>query len=183
MKKSFTLVEIIIVVGTISLLIPTIFTLIFVIINQQIKVSRISTIKTEGDTILNVISNTIRNNAISIHSAIPPSSNNIICDNVQTINSLSTIYFLDKNNQWFGYSFNSGNISSLSAQSTINLNSSNTLIDNFNIGCSRSNRFSYSLINISFDICYKTSANTCTSSRPEESATLRYQATINMRNL
>ncbi|MGB9883480.1 MAG: hypothetical protein ACPLRN_03145 [Microgenomates group bacterium] len=183
MKKSFTLVEMIIVIGIISLIIPTIFVLIFTIINQQTKVYRLSIVKTDGDYILNAISDTIRNNAISIHSATPPSNNNIICDNVQTVDLLTAIYFLDKNNQWFGYSFNNGNISSSSATTTINLNSVKTLINNFNIGCSRNNPYSYSLVNVSFDICYKTGANTCSSARANETVTLHYQSTINLKNL
>ena len=181
MKKSFTLIETIVVVAVIGLTLPVLIGTIFILVRQQTKIIRLSQVKREGDYIINLMENTIRNRAISIHSGIP-TEGNIVCKDAGSSSSGPPLYFLDKNGQWFGYLADSNSIASNSANPTINLTSSKILISNFSIDCSRKIIYSPASISLGFDICYDIGAGVCTSTRPEEIASLHYQTRIKLRN-
>jgi len=184
MKKSFTLIETIVVIAVIGLTLPVIFAIIFSFINQQVKIYRLSQTKRDGDYLINIMENTIRNNAISVHSARPADDTNIICNNVGTSPSGTSLYFLNKNKQWFGYLATGNSVASASVNlaSAINLTSSKTLVSNFSIYCSRNTVYSAPSILLSFDVCYITSGGSCTSTRPEEIASMHYQTRIKLRS-
>lgn len=184
MKKSFTLIETLTVLTIIALTIPTIFYIILTLLRQQVKIFRISQVKREGDYLITIMENLIRNNAVSIHAGLPASDANLICNVIETSPSGSNLYFLDKFNKWFGFELNGNTISSNSANlaTPLNLNSSKTLVNNFSIYCSKTADHSASTVLFSFDICFQNSTGVCTSSRPEETASLRYQTRIKIRN-
>jgi len=180
----FTLIEMIVVIAVIAVTLPSIFAIVFGITRQQTKIYRISKVKKEGDYILNLLTNTIRNSAVSIHSSSPATIFNVICRIVVSPAPTTSLYFLDSTNNWFGYSLASNVISSSSSNlaSPIALNSNKILINNFLIGCEKTALFSNANITINFDICYDTGGKLCTSVRPEEFATLHYQTIIRMKN-
>lgn len=182
-KPGFTFVEILVVFSVVALVIPSIFAIIFAIFREQAKILRLSTAKREGDYVLNIISNVIRNRALSIHSGSPVDDTNEVCKEVESLSS-SSLYLRDVTGAWFGYSFSANKISSSSSVTAVplDLNSSNTYIDNFSIGCEKSAAYSYPSVSISFDICYKTLSGDCTSTRPEEISSLHYQSKIRLRN-
>jgi len=191
LNKSFTLIEMIVVIATIGLVLPSIFAIIFSILQQQVKIQRLSLIKREGDYILNIMENVIRNYAESIHSAIPPTESNKICKSY----SLETaLYLKDKFGNWFrfclsdqtgncnasykNYIASSSSILNNGNSGVITLNSSQTKITNFNIKCYQTSLYSPPVINVSFMIEYNTS-----SSRPEEKVTpLTYQTKIKLKS-
>lgn len=183
-KKGFTLIEMIVVIAVISMTLPSIFAITFGIARQQNKIYRISKVKEEGDYVLNTLTNTIKNNAVSIHSSSPATSLNEICLLVESPAPTTSLYFQDSYNNWFGYSLASNVISSASSNlgSPIALNSNKVLINNFSIGCEKTTSFSNATISLSFDICYDTGGKLCTSTRPEETASLHYQTKVKMRN-
>ncbi|MDO9028367.1 MAG: hypothetical protein Q7U68_05865, partial [Candidatus Roizmanbacteria bacterium] len=114
----------------------------------------------------------------------PPNDANIICKNIETSPSASSLYFLDKNKQWFGYLATSNSVASTSANlaSPINLTSTKTRIENFSISCSRNTIYSPPSVSFDFNICYVTGAGVCTSTRPEETTELHYQTRIKLRS-
>ncbi len=182
MKKGFTLIETIVVIAVIGMTLPVLFAIILTLTRQQVKIYRLSQIKREGDYLLNVLGNSIRDNATSIHSGIPDESN-IVCEDIGTSDSsASRLYFLDKNKRWFGYLSNSTWVASESASQTYYLTSDKTLISYFTIYCSRGAKYAAPSILFSFDICYDTGAGSCTSTRPEEVTSLHYQSRIKLRN-
>jgi len=186
-KKSFTLIETIVVVAILGLVTPLIFSIIFGLVREQTKVFKISQVKKEGDYILNVVSNLIKNNALSIHSDDPPSDANEKCKIIETYNSTNNkLIFKDKEDYWFRIFWDQTNekISSYSSSTTnpIDLNSTTVLIENFQIGCDKTSLYSPAIVSLNFDICYKTSAGNCISARPEETASLHYQTKIKLRN-
>ncbi len=72
-QKGFSFVEMIIVVAIIMLVIPTVFTLFFLLIRTQIESSSLSKIKKEGDRIRATIISTVRNEAGAVlDSSEPP---------------------------------------------------------------------------------------------------------------
>ncbi|MFA6533003.1 MAG: type II secretion system protein [Patescibacteria group bacterium] len=186
MKKGFTLIETIVVIAVIGITLPVLFAIIFTLMRQQLKINRLSEIKREGDYISSVIENTIKDRAISIHSGLPANDSTKICEEALSFsNPATSLYFLDKNGNWFGYQFTGNNLASESADlenPSINLNSSNIFISNFTINCSRNTVYSAQSIQISFDICYNTGLPNCESTRPEEITFLYYQSRIKLRN-
>ena len=187
MKKrlvGFTLIEMIVVIAVIAITLPSIYVIIFGIVRQQTKIYRISKVKKEGDYILNIISNIIKNNAVSIHSTFPATDLNEVCKNVPSSETATSLYFQDSTNNWFGFSLTSNTISSASSKlgSPIALNSNKILFNNFSIGCEKTASFSKANIFLIFNICYDTGSGLCTSTRPEETASLHYQTRVKMRN-
>ena len=67
-QRGFSFVEMIIVVAIIMLVIPTVFTLFFLLIRTQIESSSLSKVKNEGDRIRATIISTIRNEAGAVLS-------------------------------------------------------------------------------------------------------------------
>jgi type II secretory pathway pseudopilin PulG len=189
-KKSFTLIEMIVVIATIGLVLPALFTIIFSILQQQVKIKRLSIVKREGDYVLNIMENIIRNYGESIHSDTPPTESNKIC---QSSSLKNASYFKDKFGNWFSFCLsdqngdcNASNKNYIASNSSIlnagnpgttTLNSSQTKISNFNIQCYRTALYSPPLINISFTISYNTS-----SSRAEETASFNYQTKVKLRS-
>jgi len=180
-KKSFTLIEMIVVIATIGLVLPTLFAIIFSILQQQVKIQRLSIVKREGDYVLNVMENIIRNYGESIHSATPPTESNKICQSSSLENAS---YFKDKFGNWFRFYLDETN--SISSESSvlnndspgsILLNSSQTKITNFSIQCYRTALYSPPVINISFTISYYTS-----SSRVEDAASFNYQTKVKLKS-
>jgi type II secretory pathway pseudopilin PulG len=181
-KKSFTLIEMIVVIATIGLVLPTLFAIIFSILQQQVKIQRLSIVKREGDYVLNIMENIIRNYGESIHSATPPTESNKICQSSSLENAS---YFKDKFGNWFRFYLDTTN--SISSESSVlnngspgsvSLNSSQTKITNFSIQCYKTSLYSPPVVNISFTIEYNT-----TSLRVEEKVTpLTYQTKVKLKS-
>jgi len=180
-KKSFTLIEMIVVIATIGLVLPALFAIVFTILQQQIKIQRLSIVKREGDYALSVMENIIRNYAVKIYS-----ESSFINERCTTANSSygpqngSGFYFEDKYGNWFNFYQDFTNISSNSAKlsSPVNLNSPQTKITDFSIQCYRTNLYSPPVVNVSFKIEYNT-----TSTRPEERVTsLNYNTKIKLKS-
>jgi len=195
-KKSFTLIEMIVVIATIGLVLPTLFAIIFSILQQQVKIQRLSIVKREGDYILNVMENAIKNYATKIYSDSSLSNDNEKCkdENSSYSNDGQNFYFKDKFGNWFRFclsdqtgncnasdkNYIASNSSILNAGSpgAVPLNSSQTKISNFSVQCYRTALYSPSVIDVSFIIEYNT-----TSSRAEEKVTpLNYQTKIKLRS-
>jgi type II secretory pathway pseudopilin PulG len=182
-KPGFTFIEVLVVFSIVALVVPSIFAIIFAVLREQTKILRLSTAKREGDYALNIMGSVIRNRALSIHSDSPTDDTNQVCRKVESV-SAGSLYFKDDTGAWFGYYSSSNKISSASSviATPLVLNSANTYIDNFSIGCERSAAYSYPAVSISFDICYKTQTGNCSSTRPEEISTLHYQSKVSLRN-
>lgn len=205
-KQAFTLIEVIVSLAVIGLIIPVIFNIVFVLMNQQAKIQRLKVIKQEGDYILNHISNQIKNNAIGvvINASDPENDYNVnptfSCGNVTSESDLGdNFYLIDKGknfnvgktdfNNWFKYVLSADSISSKSSTTTdVVLNSSNVKINQIAlppltptipfISCKKdgSNDYSPPIISINFRIEYNT-----TSTRVEDNAFFNYQSSFKLR--
>jgi len=187
MKRSFangfTLIETIVVVAVIGLTLPVLFAIIFTLMRQQIKIYRLSQIKRGGDYLINIMENTIKDKAITIYKSAVLDDSNIVCkDALSSYSSTSNLYFLDKNEQLFGYKLNINKVASASANPDVDLISGKIIVSGFSIGCSRNTIYSPPSVLLDFDVCFNTGAGVCTSTRPEEITSMHYQTRIKLRN-
>lgn len=192
-RRAFTFIEMIVVVGVIALVLPIIFGILFAIMQQQIKIYKLTEAKRQGDYALNVMETTIRNNAISTHSASPAISGvvadggNEVCKDT-TSSATNFSYFMDKtdNSKWFGYvpDTTATKISSDSANvaSKGDLTTSKVRVENFALTCMKSSSYSLPIISVSFDICYNNGVSCSTAARSEEMTKLTYSTSIILRN-
>jgi len=192
MKRSFangfTLIETIVVIAVIGLTLPVLFSVIFTLMRQQVKIYRLSQIKREGDYVINLMENTIRNRAVTIYKSAVLDDVNIVCKTAGS--SWPNPYFFDEDKRWFVYSASGNSVVSTSANLSpppinliINLTSSKIIVSGFSISCSRNSVYSPASISLSFDVCYDTGLPNCATTRPEEfTPTLHYQTRIKLRN-
>ncbi|MFA6081723.1 MAG: type II secretion system protein [Patescibacteria group bacterium] len=190
MKKGFTLIETIVVIAVIGITLPVLVAIILTLMRQQLKINRLSQIKREGDYVSSVIGNTIKDRAFSIHTGKPVNDTTKICEEALSFsNPTTSLFFLDKSKNWFGYEISGNTIASKSADlenlpndQTINLTSTKIFISNFSISCSRDNVYSAPSVQFSFDVCYDNGLPNCATTRPEEITSLHYQSRIKIRN-
>lgn len=181
MRKAFTLIETIVVVAVIGLTLPVLFAIIFTLIRQQVKIYRLSQIKREGDYVINLMENTIRNKAVTIYSTsvLPPDDANIVCNTVG--GSQSNPYFLDENKLFFNYEL-SGNKIVFNSAIPVDLTSSKIKVSLFSISCSSGSAYSPPSVSLNFDIEYCNDVACSQSPRPEERASMHYQTRIKLRS-
>lgn len=185
-RSGFTFIEMALVVAIVGLVIPVIFSIVYVILRQQVKVYRLSEVKRQGDFTLSTMENTIRNYAKTTHSGVPDDTNEICGGNGS---SGANPYFKDRIDlsSYFTYALSSGKIASTSSVSGANsdLTTDTVIVQLIGstplIGCTRSSIYSTPVISINFSVCYNISGS-CTSSRPEESATLNYSTKVKMKS-
>jgi len=80
-KKGFSLLEIIVVLGVLGLLLPSVFGIVYIIMQQQLRIHRLSQTKQQGDLVLNYMKESISRNAVGVGSAL---------GSPQCVNSAST---------------------------------------------------------------------------------------------
>lgn len=186
-KGGYTLIEVIAVVTIIGIALPSIFSIIYVIVREQAKILAITKTKSEGDYAFNIIDNLLRNSAVTIQTSSDPLNNSTNrCNDPATSPSYSPIngsnfYIKDKyGNLSRLYTTADGKIASDSSilNASSELTSSKVIVTNFAISCTTRSKFSSPVISISFKVQYNT-----ISTRPEDIASLNYQTKIKIRNL
>lgn len=190
----FTLLELIIVVGTIILILPVLFTIIFAILQEETKILRLSEVKRQGDNVLNLIENTIRNNAVGIYSNSALTQS--ICSTTSSqypaagTSDGTDFYFKDRLGHSFRFYLISTTQSFVASDSargaapsendTIYLTTKAVTISgssgSFGVSCNRTSTYSTPIVSISFPVSYNTTAG------PDASSTLFYQTKIKLRN-
>lgn len=102
-RSSFTLIEMIVVIGVIALLVPTIFAMTFAMVRQQLLLYGYSEIKRQGALVQQSLRNTIANRATAVTDASYADLD--ICPPLTTPSPTpaSRIYLLDSNNDGFSF--------------------------------------------------------------------------------
>jgi len=166
-NKGFTLVETLVIIAIIGLSLPAVFAIFFSIIQQQVRIYRLTEVKRQGDYSLSIIQNLIRNNAQKIYRTNSPTDFEICSTTTNTAEAVS--YFTDKSNNRFSFSIPAGssNIASVSASFQVPLTNDKVRISNFEITCNRSSTYSTPYVNLSYEICYSNSdGSACTNEPP-----------------
>lgn len=188
-KKGFTFIETLVVISVLGLVVPTLFTILFVILQQQLKIFRITEVKRIGDNIVQVLQNVINNNAYTIYDGATE-----ICE-ADTVNPFPhsgiPSSFRDKYNSAFSIDYSSPNLSVVYpaplppaptfAFAQGQLNGSKVNVFSFSMSCNRASIFSAPLVSLNFTVCYNIGGS-CVSTRPQETASLDYQTTIKLKS-
>lgn len=177
-KSGFTLIETIVVIAVIALTLPIIFAIIFIILQQQVKIYRLAEVKRQGDNVLSFMQNTIKASGSKIYAGTYPSIASPLCATTTggAVAISQPYYILDKNSNWFYYSLSGNNIASYSATlGGVALNTSNVRISSLSLTCTRTATYSSPIIAVSFSVNYIT-----TSTRLEDNASLSYQTRIKL---
>ncbi len=182
-SKGFTFIELLIVIGVISISLPIIFGLFFINIKVESKVYRLQQVKREGDVVLGTMESVIRQYARSIHSSSDVPDTNEVCTGTNPTYS-GDLYFKDQQGNAFRFYVNGDTIASESAKTAtggsdeiFSETSTATKITNWTLSCLRTASFSPPLVTIQFTVSQNDN-----SSRVEEQASLYYQTTIKLRN-
>jgi len=184
--EAFTLLETIVVVTIIGLVLPAIFSIIFIILQQQVKVLRLQQVKKEGDFVMSLMEYTIREKAVGIYNdsdVSDPAHAQCTAKNSSYSSDTRPLYLKDNNNNWFNYYLDTGLVSSNAAifSEALNLTTDKVLASELQITCNRTGLFSPPTIAIRLTLCYKTSAGSCASTgRPEDTASMTYNSRVKL---
>ncbi|MCL4378650.1 MAG: type II secretion system GspH family protein [Actinobacteria bacterium] len=192
-NSAFTFIETVVVVGIISLLLPALFAILFVIIRQQYRIYALTEVKRQGDQILNIMETDIRDYAYTVTnagSAVCSPQNYSITPTPTPVDT-----FYDKYGNSFQFTYNLGNVS-VSKSSAPNpaptlsfntgqLNNAKVAITPMpiNFSCTKAGQYSAPIIYAGFTICYiNETSGTCNAPQPEQNISLNYETFIKMRN-
>src|SRR3989338_1614864 len=178
-KSGFTLIEMIVVIGVISITIPTIFSLMFLSFQSQKRVKALASVKQSGDYTLSVMQSLIRQYANSIYSIGDISPVNQICSSAGD-EAVEPLYFKDDTDHFFNFAIQDGRIASYSGTMVYYLTPEDVVADDttFSMSCTRLTDFDPPLVTIDFPLSVGQGKL-----RREEKATLRYQTKVKLRNL
>ncbi len=200
-RYGFTLIEIIVVVGVIALALPALFSVLFVVLQQQVKVTRLNEVKKEGDAVLQLVEAKIKDNAQTIWGC----ADNLQCDGPE--NPITTICtsgtppdnagYVKKfnwassgpNNNWFAFLPDGENssIQYITSSGITTITSPKVIVDflSFSVTCNKKSTYSNPTVTLSFNICYRTNGNydSCSNVPPEDLVQLTYRTNIVLRKL
>lgn len=177
-KKAFTIIELLVVMGIVGLMIPIIFTVLYAVIRQEARIFALTSVKNQGDFILNSIKYNVRNYGLSVHNGNPADDLNRVCTNASaTPTAYSPLYLRDRTGNTFYYSVSDGNLASNSSvlASAVTLNSNRVTISNFSMSCNRPTALSAPIVSLSYTVNYVTASG-------ESPASMTYQTKIKLRN-
>jgi len=187
-SPSFTLIETIIVVGITGMVMPLIFSIVFIILQEQSKIIRLQEVKKQGDFIMSSMKTTIKNYGSTIYSEAAMTNEMCATQGSQYPalggNDGTAFYFKDRYGNRFNYYrvaiaglTNVYKISSSSAATTVDLSNSKVNISAFSLSCNRESIFSPPIIKLSLTVSYNT-----TSTRAEDVASLIYNTNIKLKS-
>jgi len=184
LKSAFTFIEVIVVIAVLAVVLPAIFSIVFVIVKQQAKIYKLSEVKRQGDFAVSSMTSLIRNYAAELYS---DALVNKTCDTAGSSDTLP--YFQDKYNSasYFHYVLSNNAIASNSSVANVsgNLTNANVRIEQLNgeeiVQCTKSNAYSNPVILIQFKICYNDGSPSCSAVPAVDSASLDYTTQVSMR--
>lgn len=154
-KKGFSFIELVVVIGVLLFALPTLFAIFFLILQQQMRIIRLTEVKRQGVYVSNILNTLVRNSAEGIYTAINGTE---VCSSSQSLNKTygpNTLYFKDRLNNWFYFSFASPNIASNSSitGATSLVDTSKVRITSFSSQCSLTG-FASPFVTMTYNICY-----------------------------
>lgn len=181
-KKGYTLIEMLVVLVIISLTLPLIFTILSVILQQQLKIYRLIEVKKQGDFVMGFMKNKIATEALRISSqANPVLERCTLTSPSYSAPGGTNFYLLNAANQPFRFII-SGNqlmVNTVSTNTTSTLTTNSVIIRNLQFSCVKRSTLAVPLVQISFDIEYN---NGTSAPDAAETAQLTYATKVRLRS-
>jgi len=188
--KGFTLIEIIVVMGVLAILLPTVFSVIYIIMQQQLRTYKLIDTKKQGDMIMSYMKESIARDAVGISNSIGINQ----CNTAGGAYSESTDFFfvLQTNSPSDMFTFRTNasgafiyehyiydNASGIFISDfSTNLNNPNTVeVSNFLLECLKRDNNSFPIVSFSYDATYLDNTPTL----QEGVVTLHYQTKVKLR--
>lgn len=152
MKKGFTFIEILVVLGVISLALPALFAIIFSIFQQETRIYALKDVKQQGDYAIEHMKSTIQQRGFQITDS---GYANDVCPVLTspTPAPVSRIYLTDNDQNTFSYYLSSDKIASESSVEALSyLTNSRVKISDIGFSCYKTNFFSPPILTASFNV-------------------------------
>lgn len=180
-KSGFTLIEVLMVLGVIAVVIPSIMSISYVILSEQLRIYRLTETKRQGDYIMNVMKEKIARDADTLYNN--NTALNVCVDAGDSFSSPkgTTFDFIDEDGSTFSFREVANNmvITDLTVLPTItsNLNDARVSIRNLTVECSRKTFFTRPLVGFAFDATFVDATPTVR----EGTIILHYQTKVKLR--
>ena len=152
--SGFTLVEVIVVIATLAFILPIITIILFMVLRQQLAITRMTEAKRQGDLSATLIQNTLERDVEKIYDI----SNNEICTGA-VVTATNVSYFTDSNANKISFVVTNGvlikriiNTAGVTTDSPMTNVQKVTIEPSLSIKCIRSRLFTKPLVQVSFSI-------------------------------
>jgi len=152
-RKAFTFFELIVAVVVVSLVLPAIFSIIFIILRQQLVLFGYREIKKQGDTLSHNITQLISERAIQVTDETYTAAERCPLIPTPSISLGSSLYLLDADGVGIDL-FGDTQVASYAANTsqTAYLTSSDVTVSGLSFTCYRTNAYSPSVITVSYTV-------------------------------
>lgn len=172
-KDGYTLVELLMVISILGLILPAIFSILIIILQQQARIYELSTVKREGDNILNLLKAKIANEATGVTDANGAAQ--CVTSGTKYEPDLSNNFKLkNKASSFFYLHDNTG----LKLNNNVLLHSDRVTISDFKLYCYKKSDFSPIMVGLSYKVTFKRTIGLPSATPPS----LDYQSRILLRN-
>lgn len=174
-QRGMTLVEVVVVIGIVSIALPALFSTLIVSTRQQVSISRINEVKSQGDTVLSAMTRRIKNNAIKlcVTSATDTSCATEVCGSTTT-SPTNMNSFIDRASILTRYYLRGTSIYESNGATETRLTNDRVKVNSLAIQCYKTSETSRPIIAIQYTVIAEPIGNTDLS----EKATLDYSTKI-----
>jgi type II secretory pathway pseudopilin PulG len=156
-RESFTLIEMIIVVGVLGFALPVLFAIMFIVIQQQTRIYALQEVKRQGDIAIFSIKSSIRQYGKLVANLSPYPNVTEICPPYPTPTLTPAPYIMvyDSSMADFSYKLINNKIASESSRNAISnnfLTDESVVVSNLQFSCYRTNQFSPPIVWTSFTV-------------------------------
>jgi type II secretory pathway pseudopilin PulG len=185
-KKGYTFIEIVIVIGIVSITLPIIFSLFFINLRSASRIYALQEVKRNGDIALSSIETFIKGDAAKIITGFGDDTE--LCTTpllplTPTPTPANSMFFKNTHNMNFGFALGGTSGDKIASQSstgggTSYLTNDKVKVTNLKFSCQSLSDFSSPSVNVSFTISKKVP----TGAPIQDQATLNYSTRIRLRN-
>ncbi len=151
--EGFTLLEVIVVIGTLAFALPIITIVLFIIVRQQVTVSRMTEVKRQGDQAIAVIQNVLNREVVGMYDSSVPTPSPV-CATATTI-PVDIATFKDGGGNTIQFTVDNGTLKMVrSDRGTVEItNPAKVTVENtLSMQCVKSASYTHPLVKVRFSI-------------------------------
>lgn len=177
-----TLVEVVVVIGIISIALPALFSTLIVSTRQQVSISRINEVKNQGDSVLGTMTSRIKNDAQTLcMSTDGTTCGTKLCETADGAHDMNS--FIDKSGGFVRYYADtatqslyeySATASVVPVVNTKRLTNDRVKVSSFALQCQKVSETTRPIVSIQYSVLAESTGNT----KAEDRATLDYSTKI-----